>query len=72
MMEGPLLEDKFWTEPSIVDTDESEGEDDVDKRLESGSGSDSHVPRLMTHSLYTTPPPFHISLLLLARPKHSS
>lgn len=72
MMEGPLLEDKFWTEPSIVDTDESEGEGDVDKRLKSGSGLDSHVPRLMTHSLYTTPPTFHISLLLLARPKHSS
>jgi hypothetical protein len=33
MMEGPLLEDKFWTEPSIVDTDEIEGEGDVDKRL---------------------------------------
>lgn len=47
MMEGPLLEDKFWTEPSIVDTDESEGEGDVDKRLKSGSGSDSHVPRLV-------------------------
>jgi len=45
MMEGPLLEDKFWTEPSIVDTDGSGGEVDVDKRLKSGSGSDSHVPR---------------------------
>ena len=45
MMEGPLLEGKFWTEPSIVDTDESEGEGEVDEGPKSGSGSDSHVSR---------------------------
>jgi len=44
MMEGPLLEGKFWTEASIVDTtDESEGEEEVDEGPKSGSGSDSHV-----------------------------
>ena len=37
MMLGPLLEGKFWTEPSIVDTDGSEGEGEVDEGPKSGS-----------------------------------
>jgi hypothetical protein len=84
MMEGPLLEGKFWTEPSIVDTDENEGEGEVDGGPKSGSGSDSHVPRQTLVALTVTestllllvfplPPAFHhISILLLARPEHSS
>ncbi len=76
MMEGPLLEGKFGTEPSIVDagevTDDGEGEG---RGCEWFSGSNSHVSLL--HTLLSQPLLCRISpsvtnlpLLLLSRPKY--
>jgi len=57
MMEGPLLEGKLGTEPSIVDAGEVTGADDGEgegRGCEWFSGSNSHVS--LVHTLLSTTP----------------